>query len=111
MGLDLLEELALSWDELFERLLERRLGAGGIAAVGLGDDADVLLLRRCQKVSGSLETQLRHQSEVNLHAERGKLWSWFWRSWPSFFNCGEVWGSGISGEAACVPGESSRIMG
>lgn len=42
--LDLLEKLTLGWDELGESLLERWLGAGGISAVGLGDDADVLLL-------------------------------------------------------------------
>ena len=42
--LDLLEELALGWDKCSDSLLERWLGAGSIAAVSLGDDADVLLL-------------------------------------------------------------------
>ena len=44
MGLDLLKQLTLSWDKFSESFLERRLRAGGIAAVSLGDYANVLLL-------------------------------------------------------------------
>ncbi len=38
VSLDLLEELALGWDELGEGLLKVLLRTGGIAAVGLEND-------------------------------------------------------------------------